>query len=82
MFCFDGQDDSVLLDSGIIYYSSEPAKLLLELAHQPIFSYTPEAPAVRVELYTDLLFPMNPSMSEEEFEKMDGAKDKRNNQRS
>jgi hypothetical protein len=62
-----------LLDSGIVYLSSRATLDLLNLSWvAPLSSCTSHGldlgPApVRFELYTDVLLPMNPSMTYEQF---------------
>lgn len=62
-----------MLDSGIVFLSSQAARDLLNLSWvAPLSSCTSHGldlgPApVRFELYTDMLLPMNPSITYEQF---------------
>jgi hypothetical protein len=66
-------DGSVLLDSGIVYFSARATQDFLRLARVlPLSSCTSAGldlgPApLRFELYTDVLLCMNPAMSKEQF---------------
>lgn len=66
-------DGSVLLDSGIVYFSARATQDFLRLAKVlPLSSCTSAGldlgPApLRFELYTDVLLCMNPAMSKEQF---------------